>query len=524
MLIALIFLTPLLSGLISYIFKKRGIRTAYIWMFLVFISLVLWPLILIIPKDNISPLIISNWFNISNRSINLRFSLTSQNWILAFSLLTYNLAFFLTGIARLNTKIDFPFWLIQIIFTAFSFLAILSADLWSLIIFWTALDLLDFISQKYILKKVLGTSYFRRLVFKIIGIMLLVWNISMISKTGTSLALADITNFVPNFSLFLSALLHSGIFPINIDSEKRSEEETGKLLNSFSKIISFTVSFSLIIYLPAPEMPLFVYIFTSLISYFFIFIAMIQWIFRKDLDDSLNYLLIGMASFFGYLYLSGASQFITFWLVILIISILWLFLFTHRGKQLLVFPIISTFFVSGLPLTINVLGPRGFNGNNSYIDVLILIGMNILFLVGYVKYAFQKNNKFMDLEVWYQTAYLSGLFLMLLSVALIIFNSFYSLENEIGSWWIGMTVLLLSATGYFFAVRKNFFDNLSQKDSRISFSVVWKFLTFDWVFETTSFIETKTSGAINSLSALLEGEGGILWALLLLLLFLTILK
>jgi hypothetical protein len=524
MLIALIFFGYIFSGFAGFLLRKRGVRTAYIWILFVFISLILWLLVIIVPKDSFSPLIIGDWFRIGEKAVKLSFSLTSQNWILAVALLAFNLAYFSTGIARLNIKIDLQYWVTQLIFTAFSFLAILSADLWSLILLWTALDLLDFIFQRYIRKKNLEISYFRRLIFKIFGIMLLIWNISILSKTGTSLLLVDLKSSFPNFSLFLSAFLHSGIFPLDSESEKNSDEDAGKLLNSTFKIICFVVSFSLVLYLSTPEFPFLISILINLITYLLIFTAMTQWILKKDLEDSLNFLLIGVASFFVFLYLSNGSQFIAFWLAILIFSILWLFLYSHRGKKLTIFPIISTFLLTGLPFSLNAFGQRGFIGNDSFADIFILIGMQVLFLIGYIKSAFQENDEFIDLEVWYQASYLAGLFIMLLSVAAIVFSFFNSIENEINYWWMGVIAFALSLIGYLFAIRKNYFNSLSNNISGSKLTWLWELLKFEWVFNIMSFIESKASGTINGLSGLLEGEGGILWALVLLLLILTIIK
>jgi hypothetical protein len=199
-------------------------------------------------------------------------------------------------------------------------------------------------------------------------------------------------------------------------------------------------------------------------------------------------------------------------------------LFSHRGKKLTIFPIIITFFTTGLPFSLIAFGQRGFIGNNSFVDLFILIGMQALFLIGYLKYVFQKNDEFTNLEVWYQALYLAGLFFMLLSVVVIIFNSFFSIENEINFWWAGIITFALALIGYLLAVRKNFFNSLQQNVFSLRLTWLWKLLTFEWFFNITSFIEVNASSTINSLSGLLEGEGGILWALVLMLLILTMLK
>lgn len=504
--------------------KKQGVRTAYIWMMLVSISLILWLLLLVFPKDRFSPLIISNWFRFGDTVISLRFALTSRNWILAISLLAFNLAFFLTGIARLNVRTDLKYWIIQLVLIALSFLAVLSADLWSVVLFWTALDLLDLVFHRIISKEIGGNTYFQKITFKFLGSMLLIWNIAALSGSGFNPLIDGLVASTSNTSLFLAAFLHSGIFPLKTEPGKNSEGESGKLLKSAFSVINFVVSFSLIISLPAPELPLLLSFFISLISYFIIISSMIHWVLNKDLEVSLKFLLIGEAGVFIFLYFSGATQYITYRLALITLSVLWLVLFTRRGKNLAVFPVINIFFASGLPISLIAFGPRGFIGSEFSLGLVVLIVMQVLFFLGYLKHVFEKNEEFNDLEVWYQAAYLAGLFLPLLSIAAIIFNSMSSLANEIQYWWVGAIVATLASIGFFYTKRKKFFNKSPQYTSEAKMVWLWKFLTFEWFFKIISFIKDMIGNFINGFSGLLEGEGGILWALVLLLLILTVLR
>jgi hypothetical protein len=50
-----------------------------------------------------------------------------------------------------------------------------------------------------------------------------------------------------------------------------------------------------------------------------------------------------------------------------------------------------------------------------------------------------------------------------------------------------------------------------------------EFLSFQWFFNFVTFIENKGRGLINGFSGLMEGEGGILWALVFLVLIFSVL-
>ena len=164
---SIIFFLCLLAALAGYFLKIRGVRTAYIWMVLVFISFLLWLALLIIPNDRFVPIILNDWFRFGETRISLQFAINPQNWILVFSLFVINLSFFLTGITRLDIKSDLKVWIIQLLLIALSFLALISADLWSVILLWTAIDLLELVFHRMIIKDANEKIYFRKFIIKI---------------------------------------------------------------------------------------------------------------------------------------------------------------------------------------------------------------------------------------------------------------------------------------------------------------------------------------------------------------------
>ncbi len=400
--------------------RRQGIRTAYIWMLFVFINTISWLLILIIPRGSFSPLILSNWFRLGDINIGLNFALNDQNWILALSLLAFNLSYFLTGIARLDVRNDPISWIFQLLMTAFAFLAIMSADLWSLVLIWTALDLLNLVFDKMITKSAGSQISYNKLIFKFLGSILLIWNVALLNTTGFNPLLSGVLASAGGYSLFFAALLHSGIFPLTLESNDSSENESKKLISTSFYITNFIVSFILVINLPAPNFSFLFSVFVNLISLIIIVFSMIQWALNKNFQRSLKFLLLGEAGSFFYLYSLGATQFLPFILALFFLSVLWMILFSHRGKILLIFSVISTFFVSGLPMTLITYGTRSYFKNGFSIGLFILIFMQIMFLLGFIKNTFNENEKFGNLDVWYQAAYLTGLFLPLLSIGAII--------------------------------------------------------------------------------------------------------
>ena len=513
----------LLSALAGYVLKKRGVRTAYIWMMLVFISLILWFFLLLIPYDRFSPIIINDWFKFGETSVSLRFALNPQNWILVFSLIAFNLTFFLTGIARLNVKNDLRRWIFLLLLIAFSYLAFISADFWSVVLLWTILDLIELGFYRIIIGTVEGKNYFRKYIIKSLGSILLIWNIASMSSSGFNPLINGIVSLNTTSTIFLAAILHSGIFPLITEFKLPEDDNSNEILKSVFSVLTFAVSFSVITTLPAPELPLVISFTFSLLAYLLIIFASILWITKKGLNNSLQFLLLNEAGIFIFLYFSGAAQYITYLLALLVISVLWLILFTHRARNLLVFPVISTFFATGLPLSIITFGSRGFIGNGISMGLIIMLISQTLFIFGYLKFVFEKNEKFHELEIWYQTSYLAGLFFPFMSAAAIIFYSRTTFSSEIQYWLLGAIVTIIGLLGYLISRKKLTNKNTEKYLSQSRYAVILRFLSFEWLFKIFSFLEGKTRSFVNGFSGLMEGEGGIMWALVFLILILTML-
>lgn len=521
MLIAIIFFLLLVIILAGFIMGKRGVRTAYIWMLLTFVSFIAWLILIIVSQEKTTPLILSNWFEFGNSIVNLRFVLNSQTWILAISLLGFNLSFLLTSIARLNIKIDLINWLFQIALTMFSFMAVVAGDLWTVVLIWTLLDILDIVYHQIYNKE--GISYFRKARIKFLGSILLIWNISVLSRTEINPLLNGFVS-ITDSTLFLSALLHSGIFPFESDSKIYSTTNSSKLLDLSFRVANFLISFAFIYNLPIPSISFLLLFIIKIVLYIVIFYSLIRWALNQNYENSLNFLLLGEAGIFSLLYISGGANYLIYSLAILPLSVLWLGLFSHSGKALMIFPVMSIFFISGLPLSINAYGPRAFIGPEFSINQLIIIFAKCLFLFGYLNQAFQKKEELISIEKWYQAIYLIGLFIPLVTIVGIITRSFNSIDDEIDLWWIGILVVASTLIGYGYLKRSNNFEKIIQSNLVQGNKFLWKILNLGWLFDLAKIIETQIKSIVNGISKLLEGEGGILWAIVLLLLVFSVLR
>ena len=128
------------------------------------------------------------------------------------------------------------------------------------------------------------------------------------------------------------------------------------------------------------------------------------------------------------------------------------------------------------------------------------------------------------MEKWYQAIYLIGLFVPLITIFRIVSRSFTSFAVEIKFWWVGVLVVALTLLGIVFLKRNNNFGIIIESRLNREIVFIWKVFTLDWLFELAQLLKVQTKSVVNGISKLLEGEGGILWAIVLLLLVFSVLR
>ena len=518
MLIALIFLVNLLVIGIAFFLRWRGWRTAHIWMILVFISLVGWLLFILVKLENFSPLVLPNWMAIGDMPVLLQFQISANNWPFAFSFLTAIPIFLLTGIARLDVRNDLKFWSAGILFISIAFLASLAADLWSVVIFWTALDLLEVFYQLVIFKEPDYSQLQRSLIVRFFGGLLLIFVTATLSTASINPVLVGLSES-GSVMVFIAALLHSGVFPFKQTPSTVQSPQTEWILRGLVKLIVLMASFSLLVYFPKPNLSFIINTALQIVTYLFIFrVGLIEITSKeKEADSQWTFFLAG---FIVFLYLNSAN--LEFWLPALFLTSVFLLVYSHRSRSTMLFPLIMTLLVSSAPYTVNSIGSRAFLFDEFRISILGVIPPLVLFLGHFFKTTIQYHKDFSEIESIYQVVYLFGLLLLILASGVISFKFIEPLQREVAHWWVGVIVVSLLA-GLYILQRKRKIK--LPNTSKLYFSVsAQKFLSLDWIFRLSAQIEKRLKNLAAGFSNLFEGAGGLLWALVLLVLILTVLR
>jgi len=508
----------LTASAVSLFLRFKGVRLAYLWMVFILATSIVWLLLFIIQPDKISPLVVKNWIKIGSTPVDLTLEINSLNWPIGVSYFTILLSYLLTSIVRLRGNKSLYAWVEMTVLVVSGWLVLLARDYWSILIAWTLIDFVELLFHlRY--KMLDPVRFYLHFLVKFIGSMLLVFGISRSFQVNPQSLFGNNIEGVGTVIL-LAAILHSGIF--SNTQKKLSKINYSQISLIFLRIISFTASFFVLTYISDHR---FSFLSGMIIKILFLGTAIwgaYRWAMGSNESYRFQELLLAFGAMVGYLYLTGSGTAIVYWLIFLLMPIGWLFLYSDRDSWIYIFWLFCIFMMSGLPFSITFQGLKEFLISGNSIDLLLMTLPIILVISGYIKHAFKKSGKYKYLEPWYQIFYLFGLFLPLISMSAVVLKNTRPIADKFSGWWIGSVVLSLSITVYFYQVKsknRNIeFDNV--RELRIgSISVFFKVMQM--ISKKVNFL---FENFLTFISRIFEGAGGILWAVVFLALFMTILK
>jgi len=178
--------------------------------------------------------------------------------------------------------------------------------------------------------------------------------------------------------------------------------------------------------------------------------------------------------------------------------------------------------ISGLPYTLNTFRVRGFVVTDDLIPLFFSVIFLSLYMGGYLRTIKQDKNEIEKMEPLYQIVYLSGLLVMVLSTGLIAFKYIGLPQEELSLWWLNAFALLLTGILVLLSTKKNIKIPSRLKLDRSAITI--KILSLEWLFTLGDAAANRIRNLAAGFSSLLEGAGGLLWAIVLLILILSIMQ
>ncbi|GAP11426.1 hypothetical protein BECAL_02614 [Bellilinea caldifistulae] len=452
------------------------------------------------------------------------FDWETNAWVLAICLVGLLLAVILTAPVRFQYNSNPLSWSAAMTFTAIGLLSILSGSPLALAISWTLLDVVEvvyvlLIIRDYRYRREVLTSFALRLFS--VGLLLSVMIVARQPGLGYTFE-----STLERDALWLigAVILRLGVLPLSLKYEKQLPLQNG--LTSLMRITGQISGLALLAKLPAglvvsTSYPLVVGGIVLLMLY-----AAVMWILAENE--------IAGRTFFGLFFsglailsvLQGNAPLSVVWGVALVCWGGFIFLCTVRSPRLMILTGAVLFSFCGAPFTILSAGWQAVAVNPGWVILLAILW--VVVIAGFIRHALQPRESSRSFEPYIVTTYTLGLMVLLISGWL---SVFLGVEQglRLGTWWGGIIVLGLTVFLGQSAYRRK------QVEGDSSPQMVWlqpliqkatdaisAFLRLNWLYLTLRFVFHAAQGVTRLLTVLFEGEGGVLWSLLLLVLVISI--
>jgi len=455
-----------------------------------------------------------------------------DSWPYSLALITITLAVILTDAARTRYDSTPKSWSASLAIAALGLVAIQSGTSMMLMIIWVIVDILELI---YLLG-IAEVTYFNRRIVTAFGIriasilMLIVASAKNWQLVGTT----NLTIIAPGagFLFLLAAGLRLGVFPLNLPFLQEPSLRRGA--GNIFRLTPVAASLGLLARLPesiiTPNLGGWMPLFHGLLSIAALYGA-IRWITSQDAIKGRPYWIIAWAALAAASVINGVPEASLAWGAALILPGSLLFLYYPRIQRMNFLLYLGLIGMIGLPYTPIASGWSGLTADGLTLWLFFYIIAHALTVLGYLKFSMEPGGETSVLESWARLVYPLGLIIIIQSIITLGLIGWPG-SLTLGVWWFPIISILL-ILGALYLIRIAGFDTANIKlpsSSGITKALNWilpklePVFRLEWVYKLAWRIIDGFSRVLRIFSAIIEGEGGILWTILLLVLLISLLS
>jgi len=435
------------------------------------------------------------------------------SWPYALSLATLSAAVIWTSVVR--SEKDPVAWAGILLLAALGILAVAAENPLTLILVWTAIDVTELVIM---LRSTEGAADNQGVVIafasRMGGTALVMWAALITAAGGAPLNFSAIPSNVGIF-LLMAVGLRLGVLPLHLPYRKETNLRRG--VGTSLRLVSAAASLSLLAHIPAIPM-------RSTLTLLLILLAGItavysSWMWLRASDEILGrpFWVLGMASLSVAASLNGNPIGSIGWGVLLIIVGGLLFLFSARQRSILWLPLIGVLELSSLPFTVSASGWQTA-GMNWLFGIPFLVAQALL-IAGFFRHSLHPGETSLESQDrWVKVLYPAGLAMLAITAISLGFWGWGG-AHLAGLGWQTIVVDVL-AVGIIVLVSR-FMVRLKPAGSTNQWSQLFR---LEWLYKTLSNLYSLLQSLVGNLTSSFEGEGGLLWSFLLLVLFLSVLS
>lgn len=496
------------------------------WLVTAVSTLVAWLLALALCWVDTQPFTLGNWLPPVGNGAAVIYQLDEISWPYYFALSSLAVAVVLTSAVWFRSKEEANPWAWGgiLVITAAGMVAVLSGSPLSLILSWTMLDVIDLVFLLWTPSGAFSNQVVLLFSSRLCGTLVAGAALVVSAAAGNVMTFAELPASAGLLLLF-AAGLRLGVIPLHLPYTK--EEGTRRGVGTVMRLVTPGASLVILGRLPAAVVPPnWAYLFLAFTSLAALYGAA-MWTTSKNELAGRPYWLICLAGMAVGCSIRGQPSSAPVWGVIMVLGGGMTFLHTLKQYRTL-YAALLFILLSGLPFTPAAVGWSGLIVYPiSILDFVLLISHSV-FLFGTLYHSLRGEREGEGIESWSRLVYFLGLALLFGSVwaaSILVTKSFRSTHL----WWASGLSAVLAVTGvvYFF-FRKKPLKLIRARSGWMGFSlsklwtIVAGILSLRWLYQFMYYWLQFLKKVVDLFSTVLEGEGGVLWTLVLLVLMVTI--
>jgi hypothetical protein len=497
--------------------------------------------------------------------------LDERSWPYAFSLAVLAVAFVLTDAARLESRQSAPAdWAVGLVLVGLGLLAVMAGNPITLIVAWTAVDLAEFLivipSSARMRMAVQTVTLFgvrvTATLLVIVAILLARWQSTPFDLTPIPVSLALI--------MLLAAGLRLGVLPLNIPFTREVYGRRG--LGNVMRMVGPASSLVVLGRMPEnavpPELQALFLAFSALAAVY----GATMWFFASSEVNGRPYWFIALAALGIASVTNGRPLSSIAWGLALLLPGSLMFFYSARRRQFPYVPVLAVISLTGLPFTPAASGWLGVIHPAAPVYSALFLLAVVFLLWGYLRHLGHPRDELYRMERWVQTVYPVGLFFLILALwgAMVIG---WQGSLSAGVWWASGLAVFLAALGAVlaFTFRYRFPDEavflfgsaavrvqaltpvddplfqpvpgvtseqhplaaavdtssppvqpwLNRFARRVG-NALAAFFRLDWLYRFLLWVYGILQNIVQVLTLIFEGDGGILWSLVMLALLISL--
>ena len=512
--ILITFLILVLTALTLLILRITIPGFRYNWVFAVGGTFIAWISAFLWQLQMPASLQLTIWQPATLFSQSPTFLADRTSWAFTISLIALCLAIILT--AGVRPRFPSPInWVGALVMTSLGMLALVADNPLTLVLIWASIDLVELVVQIWFVEDPkLSERVVISFASRATGILILLWADMAAAASGQ---ISDFRAATPQTGLYLliAAALRVGILPLHLPYPSESALRRG--FGTGLRMVSAASSLVLLARIPASS------IVSPINPYLLMLVAVAavyggwMWLRAPDELTARPYWLIGMGSLVVAAALRSNPTGAAAWSCALILSGGALFLSSEPSKWLARALFAGAFAISALPFSLTATG--WVSGGTGFWPAFPLLLLSQAMLVaGYIRHALRTLTRLPHGEqpIWARNVYPIGIALLLVTAVLLgLFG--WDGALKIGNVLAGL-VVPAAAFGLLWLTPRLRILNPVRAHWVQPTNTSW----LDWIYQGFWNLYRQLGRASHAFTNLLEGESGIMWTLLFLVLFITV--